>query len=105
MQTNHLKYSIVEARKVMKQTTYLFYQQKNKEGFQKLDYTLNALLQVVNEIINFQSGNNEKLVEEQILNVVLTEAMKAIEQKDTILLADILTYEIDDMLEECLKRL
>jgi len=105
MQMVHMKNSIQEAMKVIEETTTLFYQQKNKEGFLRLDSTLNSLMQAVNEIVNYQVDKKVQIIDEQILNVVLTEAMKAIEQKDTILLSDLLIFEVKDMFEECLSKI
>lgn len=101
MQTNQILNSITETMHVTSLTADLFYQQKNKEGFQKLDATLNILMQTLGEIISYQTVHNQKLIEEQILNAVLSEAMAAIEKRDTILLSDLLIFEINQLLGEC----
>lgn len=100
----NLKNSIKEIIQTIQNTTKLFYQQKNQEGFAALDATLDTLMKGVSDILIYHKGK-EELINENMLNVVLTEAMKALEQKDTILLSDILIYEVNDMLEECLSRI
>lgn len=59
-----------------------FYQRKDKEGYEKLNGVLGKLMQV----------NNPLLVEKLML------ALSALEKRDTVLLADILNYEIKVLL-------
>lgn len=100
-----LKDIIETAIKAIEGNARLFYQQKSQEGFAELDSTLNILMQAINQVLNYQSGKDEKLADEQLLNLILTQAMKAMEDKDIVLLADILVYEINQILEECKNRI
>jgi hypothetical protein len=95
-----LKKDIVEVIEKIEQTTGFFYQQKYQEGYQLLDNTLNSLSVLMDQISVYSSENNEIKIEEQRLNSILSEAMKALEQSDTILLSDILKYELEEILEE-----
>jgi hypothetical protein len=97
-----LKDNINKAMRSIDKTATLFYQQKNQEGFQELDITLNTLMETINVVMTYQASQNVKLIDDQILNKVLLEAMKAIEHKDTVLIADILTYEVNEMLMQYL---
>lgn len=81
-------------------TTELFYQQKSEEGYQLLDDTLQILIRLVNKIAQVKSEDKEVPIDEGILTSVLTEAMKAMESKDEVLLSDILEYELKTMLIE-----
>lgn len=98
-----LKVVLEEALQSIEQTTDLFYQQKNDEGYQKLDNTLNILTKAVNKIFeNKIAGYNLEIEENQIIQV-LTEAMKAIEVKDTVLFSDILQFELKEIFNTLLK--
>ncbi len=101
----HFKNSIEHVMQLMNGTATMFYQQNTKEGLEKLTSTISSLLQTTDGIIKYQSTKTDKILDEPVLNAVLSEAMKAIESKDYILLADIMIYEIGSLLEESLKRI
>ena len=96
--------SIMEARKAVEHTADLFYQQKNPDGYTELNLTITKLMAVVDELMHRQTIDNESLIiVDQTLNSALAKAMEAIERKDTILLADILAFDIDKKLKESLE--
>lgn len=95
--------SILEGSILMiEKTTELFYQQKIEEGYKELNHTLIMLTDTVNHIFNYKAEGNDIGVEEDYLVQVLTEAMKALEMKDVILLSDILQYDLKELLEKVL---
>ena len=100
-----LKDSIENTIEMVDSTATLFYQQKNQEGLQVLEPVLSNIIDTINRIQNYQMNSDTNGFDHQIFNVVLTEAMKAIEKKDLVLFADILTYEVNDMLLEFINRL
>lgn len=93
-----LKDAIDKAISTMEQTTALFYQQKNKEGYQLLDSALQDIMQAVSLISKIKTKTNQIQIEEQKLNNTLGNAMKAIEQGDTVLLSDILHFDLRSIL-------
>lgn len=97
-----IKKSVNEALECIEQTTTLFYQQKNKEGYLSLNLTLNTLINTINLILSPELENNEIYIDEQKLNTILANAMKAIELNDTILLSDILIFELKIVLLKCI---
>ncbi|MHB8129441.1 MAG: hypothetical protein ACYDEX_10615 [Mobilitalea sp.] len=103
MQMINLKKIILEAIQAIDNTTILFYQQKNQEGYQSLDQTLNVLIQTTSQIINYKSEDNQIQIDEQELNTVLGNAMTAMEQGDMILLSDILIFDLKSMFNQCLQ--
>lgn len=105
MQSNDIKKGLLEAIQTIENATTLFYQQKNKEGYQLLNETLNVLMQTVNLIFIYKSEGNQIDIEEQRLNTVLGKAMTAIEQGDTILISDILIFDLKNMFEKSIKSL
>ena len=100
-----IKIEITDIIKSIDETTTDFYQQKTDEGYKSLDITLELLILGINHILEYNSENNGIKIDEQQLNNLLTEAMKAIESKDVILLSDILQYDIKELFEDILKTL
>ncbi|MDD5948270.1 MAG: hypothetical protein PUC39_00825 [Lachnospiraceae bacterium] len=79
-----------EIKQEIQDVAELFYQQKNTEGYQRLNQLLQDLSAYVGTITE----------EEQQMEFLeaLKEALDAMEQKDTTLLADILQYELIEKL-------
>jgi molecular chaperone GrpE (heat shock protein) len=96
-----VKEMVMEAIDSIEQVADLFYQQKDKDGYEILEGTLNLLVLLFDKLVN----NKDVLVNisEEQFNANLAEAMRALEKKDTILLADILKYEIGEMLNDIVK--
>lgn len=97
-----LKNVLEQAIQSIEQTVELFYQQKNEEGFKQLDYTLTMLIKVMNDIFAYQSAGHSIGIDENQLVQVLAEAMKAMEVKDTVLLSDILQYDLKELFNKIL---
>lgn len=90
-------------REIIEVTDYL-YQQKLSEGYKRLDNLIGHIMTVVDKLFLYKSTmglqyNENKLIE------ALSAAMKAIEEKDSVLLADILSLEISEQLEEITRRI
>lgn len=94
------KNMILEATKTIEDNTSLFYQQKNKEAYEMLDSTLTLLISTINEILELKNENKELNIDEFEINTVLESSMKAIEAGDTILLSDILFFDLKPLLEQ-----
>lgn len=86
-------------------TTLLFYQQKNEDGYAQLDQLLGKIMQGMNDILLLKANGHNIPLQEDQLNQVLFKAMKAMESKDTILLSDILSYEVKVLLNNVLAKL
>ncbi len=67
------------------QTSRLLYQNKVEEGYAKMKEVFTHIISYMN------SQSPEKIM---VMNQVLSEALKAMEEKDAVLLADILRYEL-----------
>jgi hypothetical protein len=92
---NHINQTIEEINEV---SSYL-YQQKLNQGYTKLNITLGNIMSVLDEIFSYTKDNNISF-DENRLNTNLMLAMGALEEKDSVLLADILVYEIAEQLKE-----
>jgi hypothetical protein len=90
---------IDEAIQLIDTNTELFYQNKTDEGYKHLDYTLVRVSEAIEEVIKYQDKSGQDIKGEKIVGI-LTEAMKALEKKDTSLLADILQYELKEIFED-----
>ena len=99
MGTISYKIMIRDAIKSIEDNTSLFYQQKSKEGFEMLNNTLGLLINTTSGILGSQKDRSGLYIDEQELNVVLTNAMNTIEIGDTILLSDILYFDLKPLLE------
>ena len=67
------------------QTSRLLYQNKVEEGYAKMN-------EVFAHIISYMNGLPQEKI--MVMNQVLSAALKAMEEKDAVLLADILRYEL-----------
>jgi hypothetical protein len=94
-----IKSKIDDAIQIIELNTDLFYQNKIDEGYKYLDSTLVKISVAIEEVIKYQENSGQDIQGEKIVGI-LTEAMDALEKKDTLLLADILQYELKELLEE-----
>ena len=85
---------------IIQQTTELFYQQKEKAGFQKMNETVAAITQMVDILHQYKEENASFVYDETQVLKSLTEALGAMEAGDTVLLADILEYDFVEYLQE-----
>ena len=82
-------------------TTDLFYQNKINDGYIQLENMLFTINETVNAISNYKKNiDNNCCFDENKLNTILTEAMNALEVRDSLLLADILQYDLKEMFVE-----
>lgn len=98
---NNLSEDIEELLQTIDETTDLFYQQKNREGYLKLDSTLAQLMNVIETITHQSNGCN---VDMNQINQMLSAAMNALEERDTVLFSDIMQYEFKDLLTKIMKK-
>jgi len=75
-------------KNLIEQTADAFYQEKDESGYEKLDAVICELM----------SLNEIKMLEK------IKMAMAALEQRDTVLLADVLLYEIKPLINENYRR-
>ncbi len=83
----------------------LFYQQKTQEAYGQLDQILGKLMETIEGIMASQLEQAEEQIDISALTEALKEALSAVEEKDAILMADVLKYEVIEKLEEIKDRL
>ena len=83
----------------------LFYQQQENLGYNKLNPTLNEIELALNEIFRLKNNNKEIQIDEQEIIGRLNDAMEALAIKDSVLLADILQYEVAEQFKKVIEQL
>lgn len=81
-------------------TTELFYQQKSSAGYKFLEEIIGELINLNDKFSGLQNDGFNINIDIDKLNNILSEAMAALEKRDTILLSDILNYELKELLIE-----
>lgn len=77
----------------------LFYQQKTQEAYTQLDPVLGNMMSTIEAVLAYQQEHTELEIDVNSLTEALREALSAIEEKDAILMADVLKYEVIEKLE------
>lgn len=87
----------------IEEATDLFYQHKDHEGYLRLD-------EIIGQLMELADGLKDIVNEKPDINVqefleILTEAMNALQERDTVLLSDILQYDLTDQLHSIREQL
>ena len=77
----------------------MFYQQKTQEAYGQLDLVLGKLMATIETAVVYQQKHTEVKIDITGLTEALKEALSAMEEKDAILMADVLKYEVIEKLE------
>lgn len=75
--------------------TTLFYQNKINKGYQRLE----KLIDIIDITMTELHSEDIVKIEERNITTILADAMKAMEQQDALLLADILEYELKEVFQ------
>jgi KaiC/GvpD/RAD55 family RecA-like ATPase len=77
----------------------MFYQQKSQEAYLQLDVVLGNFSSVIDNLFSYQQEHPELELDIESLVEALKEALSALEEKDAILVADVLKYELLEKME------
>lgn len=77
----------------------MLYQQKSTEAYKRFSNIITILSEIVTELFELKRTDNMLQFNENLLLDRLVSAVKALEAKDDILLADILYYDIIPQLQ------
>ncbi len=97
--------SMKVAMELIEETAGLFYQQKQQEGLQKLEQMIAVIMAMLENVRCYQKDQPILRLEERQFNLILTNALEVLAQKDYVLLADILTFEVNGVIGNALKEL
>ena len=81
----------------------MFYQGDSETGFNSMDKGTQIIMNIVDSLLPLINASKTMVnLDVQFLNAALTEILNAYENKDGILLADLLTYELLDYVQTVL---
>lgn len=83
----------------------MFYQQKTQEAYGQLDQVLGKLMATIEMVVVYQQEHTEVEIDINSLTEALKEVLSAMEEKDAILMADVLKYEVIEKLEGIIENL
>jgi len=98
----NIKITIDEVLRNIEQMADKFYQQKQNEGYSLLVPTIDTLVHITDYLSNVDQTNQISEYNILIMNL-LKDASEALINKDGVLLADILKYDISDVLKHLLE--
>jgi KaiC/GvpD/RAD55 family RecA-like ATPase len=94
-----LKEQIEKSMAQMDDVVEMFYQQKTKEAYLQLDVVLGSFAENIASLCEYQQDHPEIGIDVEALTESLKEALSAMEERDAILVADVLKYELLEKLE------
>lgn len=100
-----LKQEIQLLSDAIQKTTELFYTQREAEAYQAFGIILTPMANLWNSLFILQRAEGKPEFDEQEIVRLLSEAVKAMEERDGILLADILQYDFLDQMDQIAKQL
>lgn len=100
-----LKEQVGKAVKDIDDVVEMFYQQKTQEAYLQLDPVLGQLMDTLASVITYAQEHPEAGIDVESLTEALKEALSAVEERDAILMADVLKYEVIEKLEDIAEKL
>lgn len=89
----------------LQDTLELFYQQKEKEALDAFGVLIDKLMAAMDTLFSYKKEHEDFEVDEKKLTTSLKDALAAMEEKDYILLADILQYDFLEYMQELVGQL
>lgn len=78
----------------------MFYQQKVQEAYSELNTALGKIMEITEVVQNYAAQNSDKEINMDILLNALKETLSAMEERDVVLVADVLKYEVIEKLND-----
>lgn len=100
---NNIKKMIQDIDLDIEQVVEEFYQQKTQDAYQHLNGTIEKMLVLVDKIAMIQKEQIENAIDGGDLLNALKETVSAMEEKDFILVADVLKYEVQEKLKDLME--
>lgn len=99
------KEQIIEMVDRVQEVVDLFYQQSEKEAFEKFTVILDNIAAAVDCLAVYEKEHESFTVDETKLRDILTEAMNALKSEDLILMADILQYDFIEYINDIIEKM
>lgn len=90
---------IMKLSEKVKIVTQSFYQQQNEQGYQLLIELIDMIIEFLNKYENVNTQEANELLNNKLANSC-NEIIEALENKDNVLIADILNYDILEILSQ-----
>lgn len=100
-----LKQALQLSLEKIEEVTDLLYQQKEHDAYVLLNDTLLVISDTMQLLFTWYTENSVDSSSQQEMVQILTQAMEAMESKDTVMLADTLKYELGERFESILNEL
>ena len=78
----------------------MFYQKKVQEAYSELNTALGKIMEITEVVQNYTAQNSDKEINMDILLNALKETLSAMEERDVVLVADVLKYEVIEKLND-----
>lgn len=78
----------------------MFYQQKVQEAYSELNTALGKIMEITEVVQNYTAQNSDKEINMDILLNALKKTLSAMEERDVVLVADVLKYEVIEKLND-----
>ena len=78
----------------------MFYQQKVQEAYSELNTALGKIMEITEVVQNYTAQNSDKEINMDIFLNALKETLSAMEERDVVLVADVLKYEVIEKLND-----
>ncbi len=89
----------------VRDTVDLFYQQKDSEAFSKFIVVLEEMTDTIDVLFAYKNEYDEFEMDEKKVCDILKDAMEALQNSDSVLLADILQYDFVEYIEEIVENM
>ena len=99
---NNLQMQVSQVINEINDITELLYQQKRIDGYALLNDALGKIMNIIDSIYQLRTEREIPFDDNRLINNLKT-AMEAMENKDNVMLADILSYEIAEQLKESIE--
>lgn len=91
--------------KEIEEVVVFFYQQKLQEALTKFENVIGGMMTAIDTLFTYKSEHEEFEFNEIKVTNTLKDAMKALEDGDMVLLADILQYDYLEYMQEVLNNM
>lgn len=94
------KQKVVNTTDEIQEVIELFYEQNDKEAFEKFNLAIGNIMSMVDILHNYKNINTDLEFDEIKVCNILKEAMDALQSDDKVLLADILQYDFVEYMND-----
>ncbi len=96
---------VIKTIEDVKDTVDLFYQQKDTEAFSKFIVVLEEMTNAIDTLFAYKGEHSGFEMDEKKVCDILKDAMEALQNSDSVLLADILQYDFVEYIEEIIENM